>query len=351
LPKETNFLGSLRKQLPIISLICKIEVKVKVTVIIPTYNYGAFIEESISSVFNQTRLPDEIIVVNDGSTDNTSEVLNKYSDKQISVITTTNQGVSAARNTGLDNASGDVIAFLDADDRWFPDMLDRQIKLIETDPEIVCVFSNFIRFNNWNTEKLSDQFLYYPELQKIPTKRTSIGFGKIIANDAFSNLIEMNEIPAFTQVMIFRMSAINDIRFNTKLVCCEDTNFVLKVFLKGRVAYNEEVLAEIRRHNDNATKDLKIFPKAKLIALKELFTDVKCLTINQRRALEERMLKAYANYSYFLIEENKLLKAWQNHYESLFVGSNNLKKLRITTKLLLKTIHICLIGSKIRQSN
>jgi hypothetical protein len=315
---------------------------VKVTVIIPTYNYGAFIEESINSVFNQTRLPDEIIVVNDGSTDNTSEVLKKFSDKKISVITTTNQGVSAARNTGLDNASGDVIAFLDADDRWLPDMLDRQIRLIEAAPEIVCVFSNFIRFNNWNSKKLSDQFAYYPELKKIPTTRTSVGFGKIIANDAFSNLIEMNEIPAFTQVMIFKMSAINDIRFNTKLVCCEDTNFVLKVYLKGRVAYNEEVLAEIRRHNDNATKDSKIFPKAKLIALKELYTDVKCLNINQRRALEERMLKAYANYSYFLVQENKLLEAWQNHYESLFVGSNKIKKLRITTKLLLTTIHICL---------
>lgn len=314
----------------------------KVTVIIPTYNYGAFIEESISSVFNQTRLPDEIIVVNDGSTDNTSEVLKKYSDKQISVITTTNQGVSAARNTGLDNASGDVIAFLDADDRWLPDMLDRQMRLIEADPEIVCVFSNFIRFNSWNTEKLPDQFLYYPELEKIPTTRTLAGFGKIIVNDAFSNLIEMNEIPAFTQVMLFKVRAINDIRFNTKLVCCEDTNFVLKVFLKGKVAYNEEVLAEIRRHNDNATKDLKIFPKAKLMALKELFTEVKSLTLNQRRALEKRILKAYAGYSYFLIEEKKLLEACQNHYESLFVGSNNLKKLRVTTKLLLKTMHICL---------
>jgi hypothetical protein len=316
---------------------------VKVTVIIPTYNYGAFIEESINSVFNQTRRPDEIIVVNDGSTDNTSEVLKKYSDKQISVITTTNQGVSAARNTGLDNASGDVIAFLDADDRWLPDMLDRQMRLIEADPEIVCVFSNFIRFNNWNTEKLPDQFLYYPELKEIPITRTSVGFGKIIENDAFSNLVEMNEIPAFTQVMLFKMRAIKDIRFNTQLVCCEDTNFVLKVFLKGRVAYNEEVLAEIRRHNDNATKNLNIFPKAKLMALKELIADVKCrLTLNQRRALEERMLKAYAGYSYFLVREKKLLEACQNHYESLFVGSNNLKKLRVTTKLLLETMHICL---------
>jgi len=317
----------------------------KVSVIIPTYNFGNYIEESIDSVLRQTRLPDEIIVIDDGSTDNTSDILRKFTNERIMIIKTVNCGVSAARNTGLDHATGDVIAFLDADDRWLPHMLEKQLQLIQTAPDIVCVFCNFIRFNNSDNEKLSDQFRYYPELADIPTENVRAGSGKLILEDAFTHLSKMIEIPAFTPVMLFRKNMIKDIYFNKNLSCCEDTNFALKVFLRGKVAFNEDILAEIRRHEDNATKNIDIIIKAKLLALQDFAQNVNGLTKQQKRTIDERILKAYASYSYFLVNQCVLL-SWLNHFESFTVSNMYRKKITVTANLFIKTIKVGLIRFK-----
>lgn len=100
-----------------------------VSIIIPTYNSSKFIEGAIESAINQTYKNIEIIVIDDGSTDNTLELLKKY--KNIHVITQTNKGVAAARNAGIEIASGDYIAILDSDDRWMKNRLEIMIPLIE----------------------------------------------------------------------------------------------------------------------------------------------------------------------------------------------------------------------------
>ena len=104
----------------------------KVSVIIPNFNYADFVGEAIQSVLKQTYQNTEIIVVNNGSTDNSLEILRSFGDK-ILIVDQANLGQSGARNAGLAKSTGELIAFLDADDLWEPKKLEKQMILLQSD--------------------------------------------------------------------------------------------------------------------------------------------------------------------------------------------------------------------------
>lgn len=109
-----------------------------ISIIIPAYNRGWIIKEAIDSVLAQIFDNFELIVVDDGSTDNTLEVLSTYRDK-IKVIKQNNRGVSAARNKGIISSAGNYIAFLDSDDLWLPGKLKKQFEFLNDNPEaLIC---------------------------------------------------------------------------------------------------------------------------------------------------------------------------------------------------------------------
>ncbi len=109
-----------------------------VSVIIPTYNRGWILKDAIDSVLAQDYWPFELIIVDDGSTDNTFDILDAYKDHMI-VFRQQNKGVSAARNTGILNSSGRYIAFLDSDDLWLPQKLSYQVEFFEAHPQaLIC---------------------------------------------------------------------------------------------------------------------------------------------------------------------------------------------------------------------
>ncbi len=111
-----------------------------VSVIIPTYNRKHYITKALDSVFEQTYKNFEILVVDDGSTDNTREYLQKYGTR-IQYLYQQNHGISHARNTGIRNSQGDYIALLDSDDYWLPEKLERQINLFQEHPEYGLIAS------------------------------------------------------------------------------------------------------------------------------------------------------------------------------------------------------------------
>jgi glycosyltransferase involved in cell wall biosynthesis len=109
-----------------------------ISVIIPAYNYGRFVREAIDSALAQTYPALEVIVVDDGSTDDTAQILVGYGDR-IRVIRQQNQGVAAARNAGIAAARGEYLAFLDSDDVWKPRKLEHDIVRFKADPDLGLV--------------------------------------------------------------------------------------------------------------------------------------------------------------------------------------------------------------------
>ena len=148
----------------------KIETKPQVSVIIPTYNRAWVIEEAIDSVLAQDYTEFELIVVDDGSTDHTSDVLDSYRNV-IKVFPQKNKGVSAARNRGIAEASGKFIAFLDSDDLWLPQKLTVQIEFFDQTPDaLICQteeiwIRNGLRVNPKKRHKKPSGMIFKPSLK------------------------------------------------------------------------------------------------------------------------------------------------------------------------------------------
>jgi glycosyltransferase involved in cell wall biosynthesis len=139
----------------------------KVSVIIPTHNRADFLRGALTSILDQTFQDFEIIVVDDASNDNTSEVVASFNDERINLVRhETNKGGSAARNTGILASKGDYIAFLDDDDEWFPDKLAKQIDILRSSPpEVGCVYTGYVDVDR-NTGRVIGQ--------QIPTKKGNL---------------------------------------------------------------------------------------------------------------------------------------------------------------------------------
>mgnify|MGYP001273723416 FL=1 len=119
----------------------------KISVIIPTFNRKKTLGRAIQSVLNQSLSPFEILIIDDGSNDGTEEWV-KENFQNIKYIYQNNHGVSSARNIGIENAYGDWIAFLDSDDEWLPNKLDKQVKAIDSNPKMKFFHTNEIWIRN-----------------------------------------------------------------------------------------------------------------------------------------------------------------------------------------------------------
>jgi len=121
--------------------------KALVSVVVPTYNCAKYLGSSVTSALRQTVRPAEIIIIDDGSTDDTEMVIRQFGDK-VTYIKQSNAGVSAARNRGVAESSSEFIAFLDADDYWEPTKLEKQLAVFDSDPEIGLVHCGMREFDS-----------------------------------------------------------------------------------------------------------------------------------------------------------------------------------------------------------
>ncbi|MBD2778355.1 glycosyltransferase family 2 protein [Iningainema tapete] len=129
------------------------------TIVIPAYNAAQYLPETLESVLAQTYENFEVLIINDGSTDNTVEIVEQYSqkDSRVKLISQINQGVAIARNTGIAMAQGEFIAFLDSDDLWYPDKLATHLEHFKSCSELGISFARveFVTFDNKPTGQLS----------------------------------------------------------------------------------------------------------------------------------------------------------------------------------------------------
>ncbi len=135
-----------------------------ISVMMPTYNNGKYIKQAIDSIYAQEYDNIEIIVVDDGSTDNTKEILKQYKD--IKYIYTEHKGISFARNVALEHSKGEYMAFCDSDDYWLPNKLNTQIKYFKEHPDCEIVFTKYKNIFESEQLKKIERVIHEQELEK-----------------------------------------------------------------------------------------------------------------------------------------------------------------------------------------
>ncbi|MEM7084654.1 MAG: glycosyltransferase family A protein [Bacteroidota bacterium] len=130
-----------------------------ISVVVPLFNKEEFIADTLESILEQTHTAFELIIVNDGSTDNSLRILQTFKDERIQILTIENSGVSVARNTGIEAARYPWIALLDADDRWAPEFLEHMISATQDFPEEKIFAAGRSRVFEGSTERYEHEFL------------------------------------------------------------------------------------------------------------------------------------------------------------------------------------------------
>jgi len=208
-----------------------------VSVVIPTYNQPDFLREALESVFAQTFKDYEVIVVNDGSTDGTAELLEQYGDR-IRVVTQDNQGIGRARNRGMDAAVGRYIAFLDHDDLWHPSKLETQVAYMRDHPD--CVGN-------------SVPFAYSSAPNEVAFDLAIRNVDGIVP-DALQVFAGGQIFLLSSALMIDRIKA-GHLRYETRRQCIEDLPLQLKLLSRGPFGIAcEQVMVTYRMHAQNTTK-------------------------------------------------------------------------------------------------
>ena len=205
-----------------------------VSVIIPCYDSAEYLREAIESARDQTHRPLEIIVVDDGSTDGSLDIAREYAEP-VRVLTQANAGVSAARNTGIEVARGEWIAFLDADDVWAPAKLELQMDLAKlSGPEVVCLYTDFYRFGGPQGRELQLR----PDHPAAPDFRVQM-------------LITYTVLPS---TAVVRSSALEGLRFPVGITDSEDMLFLLELRERGSFQRVPEPLIDYRIHSMSAVR-------------------------------------------------------------------------------------------------
>jgi len=277
-----------------------------VSVIIPAHNADPYIGEAVTSVLAQQVADLEVIVLDDASTDNTAQVVGEFRDPRVRLLRLDKVGVGAARNKGLELARGRFIAFLDADDRWSAGKLDRQLALMQSEPDVGFVFTNFRRFDadGFHNET---QFDYAPELTGVQTRPARAGGGKVIEGDTFVALAGIGQLPCWVQTMLIRADIARPVKFPPDMRLSQDLPFVLDVYATARGAFIEDPLVEVRRHARNSYRSAgeKIAPD-----LDGLTRTLAHLTAPAHsRVLRERLGRAWMSAGYHYLWTGQSAKA------------------------------------------
>jgi glycosyltransferase involved in cell wall biosynthesis len=225
-----------------------------VSVVIPAYNARPFLGQALDSVLAQTRPPEQIIVVDDGSTDGTAEVALAWRAERrvsITVLQQRNRGISAARNAGIRVAQTDLVALLDTDDLFLPDHLERLERGFDLAPESVLCFGDAEVFTASGVTRPS--FLAGTRIDTVPTERRGGDGLQVMTASAFASLLWGSYIPTATTVFD-RSAALRAGLYDERFQMAEDRDFVLRLSRLGPFTYYPVVLARKREHSGNHTR-------------------------------------------------------------------------------------------------
>ena len=200
-----------------------------ISVVIPTYNRYTFLKRALTSVFTQTYKPSEVIVIDDGSTDNTSQI--KQDFPSIRYFYQQNKGVSSARNLGIKKASYEWIAFLDSDDEWHKDKLKEQVAFHKQNPDILMSYTDEVWIRNGVEVKIPKKF-------------------KKLGVDIFKENLEYCNIAPSS--VCLHVELLKDVGlFDESLEVCEDYDLWLRILVKYRVGLiDKKLIKKYAGHED-----------------------------------------------------------------------------------------------------
>jgi glycosyltransferase involved in cell wall biosynthesis len=243
----------------------------RVSVIVPSYNAARFLPASLDSVIAQTYEDWEIIVVDDGSSDDTADVLACYQSRlkdKLRCIRKANGGPSAARNAGIRVAQGEIVALLDADDIWLPSRLSRSVEELDRDPEVGLVHARVAR--------ISVQGVVINE----PFADSKYLAGRI------APYIYTRRAHIMCVTVTFRRCAVDaDDAFDERLRAAEDRDLWFRIAQTFKVAYIDEILAQYRISPASVSKDSRRMVAADLTFVEKHYRAGSCTGLQRRQAL------------------------------------------------------------------
>lgn len=266
-----------------------------VSIVIPVYNVEKYLAEALGSAVNQTYQNTEIICVNDGSTDNSAEILKEYAkqDTRIKIITQENQGLSAARNTGLSSANGEYIYFLDSDDILKPDLIEKTVTLFSDDVDIIT----------FNLEKIYEIDERFDERIYLESDRGV----HCINEKIFETILEESTRNIFKNSIIKKYN----ITFPEKLIY-EDTSFILnylsaanKIYILPEKLYKYRIRHNSIMYSNNRTN--KIGHRLKNLSHYENF--LKNNNLEHKDNINEFIYKIVARFYMDMTECGKTFKS------------------------------------------
>jgi glycosyltransferase involved in cell wall biosynthesis len=261
----------------------------KISVVIPAYNAAPYLPRCLASVFAQTLKPEEVIVVNDGSTDNTAELATELGAK---VVTRPNGGLSAARNTGIQNASCEWIALLDADDLWAPDKLERQAARVGPNTVLVYTGTRFFDDDGVREER--------PAVDPATAKKL---------------LRYCNPIP--NTILVRREAVLREGGYREDIRSCEDWEMLVRLEHMGDFEVVPDPLMDIYLHSDSLSAN----PEKMLFALEQILDSslLKHRRGVDRWAWRRRILAVQLLSAGLTARDNKLTSEFHYVLRSLLV--------------------------------
>ncbi len=320
-----------------------------VSVIIPTYNRAKLVGAAVESVLAQDYRDVEVLVINDGSTDETASVMAKTygSNPKVRCIPKANGGVSSARNLGLRESRGEFIAFLDADDVWLPGKLILQLECLRRFPEAGMVWTDMAAVDGGGRilherylHKMYSAYKYYPtsrELFAHGLRETRIGGVEAFCGDIFSPMALGNLV--HTSTVLLRRERVNKVGlFNEGYETGEDYPYHLKTCKEGPVAYADAVTV---RYTIGLADALTASDKLIKISLSFLSTLEQTLAFDRDRLtlspalMREALADAYAWAGKEHLEAGLIREARAFFIKSIRANPRDLSRMKDLIKTML----------------
>lgn len=259
-----------------------------VSVVIPVYNAENTIAETIESVIKQTFTDFELVIINDGSTDNSSGILYSFTDKRIRIIDIENSGASSARNLGIDNTCGKYISFIDSDDLWEESKIEKQLNALQINKDCEVVYS-WTMYIDENGDKLH------------PIKPVDF------TGDVYKKMLINNFIGSGSNILAKRDAVISAGKFDSELTYAEEWDLFIRLSINHNFAVIKEYLVYYRQSASSQSSSIEDFEKGTLEVIDRAYKQAS----QQYKYLKPKAISSLYSYTSYLYLTRQNLKDWK----------------------------------------